>query len=787
MSNQVYSNLSTRAKYSLTGLVSENPEDGITTINGDLLLPDLDYDVLNDDVITIDPIGVLYKTEKQNLLINTEAIIKNIEYYEDPTTNNSNTQILSMNSITKKTELIDKGSLPGGNPFDQDLNTTDKPEFNKLGINMPVSDGSTDLAVLKLRNIVSPNASSWGCRSEYYITGVSNDNRPYMTINVSREYDQNLTFGTYWDGVSWKSSTDLSSFKWQRAGDNFNFAVSTGAQIKGDTVIGEKSPVYIKAHSDIGLYIDGSQDGGLYLRFADLVTTFSRLVIWDGTDGGKLKTMDVSDLNIYDQDLNTTDDVVFHELTVSDNPPLTTVGYDNFRFIAEENFSSGNWGARQSFYLDNIGVLESTLPHLGVALSSREDCNITFMQYFTQESPFGWKFSETNHDAFRIHYQDYNPSLRGLNFYANTSQGAAGTVISEEIVMSIRSGLYGLGVHISPENTNSALYIDNITSGSSNTRLLSLDNVGKVQEISKTQLYGQDLSTTSDVVFNDLTINGNLKATNIPVQNGLNNLLTLDSFDNVEQSGITCTTDNSLIVPNKITCTTSQILPEIGINVLIAKDLTDELKEIDIVDLFEQNLYPNSIVEHASISTTTSTTNTLNLLGAQAQDNELYNILAVSGTGEVKVNDMTPKYSYSLFEDNVNKTLTTTLNTWAQVVYPSTAFNITGTGLFSITNDAGFLKYTYNELDKIVVMIIDFDIFKDGGGNALYQFETQLNGVKIGASPKQKLEDNTKFQMLSTSGIVPLTSGDVITFWVKCVNNTDAMTINGFNISAHSL
>ena len=188
--------------------------------------------------------------------------------------------------------------------------------------------------------------------------------------------------------------------------------------------------------------------------------------------------------NPFDQDLNTTDDVQFNEVSVSDASPPLTIGYDTFKFIKPELFTSGNWGARQSFYLDNVGILESTLPHFGLALSARNDQNISFSQYFTQESPFGWKYSETNQDTMRIHYQDYvSPGVsRGLNFYVNDSQGNAGDVVSEQIAMSLQSNLYGLGLHIAPINNNSSLYIDNITTDNTNTRILTMDNNGRVQE-----------------------------------------------------------------------------------------------------------------------------------------------------------------------------------------------------------------------------------------------------------------------------------------------------------------
>ena len=225
---------------------------------------------------------------------------------------------------------------------------------------------------------------------------------------------------------------------------------------------------------------------------------------------GRLYKLPISGLpggNPFDQDLNTTDDVQFNEMVISNVNPPTTIGYDAMSFIKPELFTPGNWGARMSFYLDNVGLFESTVPHFGVALSGRNDSNISFSQYFTQETPYGWKFSQTSQDSMRIHYQDYfAPDVsRGLNFYCNTIQGNAGDIVPEVIVMSIQSSAHGLGLHISPITSDSSLYIDNITTGI-NTRFLTLDPSGRVQESIAVSPFDQDLNTTDDVKFNELDV-----------------------------------------------------------------------------------------------------------------------------------------------------------------------------------------------------------------------------------------------------------------------------------------
>jgi hypothetical protein len=240
-------------------------------------------------------------------IIDHELIIEKLPL-NDPVTNNNMITTDAFNRLYNSPI----SSIPASNPFDQDLNSFNQPEFQKLGINMPITDGSSNLAVLKLRNTGSPNVTSWGCRTEYYLDGIGNDDRPYMSINLSRPIDQNITMGSYWNGVSWISSDDLSSFKWQRQSDVFNFNVTTGPQTKGANVVNEKAPCYVKANTDIGFYIDGNDDGGLYFLAPDVSTTNTNLLSHNSITN---KTELLNRSNIWGQDLLTSSSVQFSKLS----------------------------------------------------------------------------------------------------------------------------------------------------------------------------------------------------------------------------------------------------------------------------------------------------------------------------------------------------------------------------------------------------------------------------------------------------------------------------------------
>lgn len=155
------------------------------------------------------------------------------------------------------------------------------------------------------------------------------------------------------------------------------------------------------------------------------------------------------------------------------------------------------------------------------------------------------------------------------------------------------------------------------------------------------------------------------------------------------------------------------------------------------------------------------------------------------GTDEIQQQEA-GKYDYSFYENNIVSTTINTINVWEQIVYAPISMQ-TGDSLFTITNDAGKLLYTYNGLSKNVNLSIDFNVHKDGGGNELYQFEVRVNGIKAGPSPKQKLEDNTKWQMLSVNGILPLNPSDEITFWVRCETDVDNITVAGMSVTSFQL
>jgi hypothetical protein len=125
-----------------TGNIRTVGEDTVE-IDHVLILGDLPDDVGNPNLITADNIGRLYKLPKSSLppinpfdqdLNTTDSV----EFADITLSNvqidNLQNKLLVLNSTTDEVEYRDVASLPVENPFDQNLNTTDSVEFQKISL-----------------------------------------------------------------------------------------------------------------------------------------------------------------------------------------------------------------------------------------------------------------------------------------------------------------------------------------------------------------------------------------------------------------------------------------------------------------------------------------------------------------------------------------------------------------------------------------------------------------------------------------------------------------------------
>jgi hypothetical protein len=143
MSNQIYANFEKRIKYNVnTTHIETSPDGQFTTINNNLVL-NVDENILNGDILTVDNMGVVYSRPISSLPVvnpfDQDLYTTSTPEFVDITLNNvqidnSQNKLLVLNSTTDEVEYRDVSSLPVSNIFDQNLNTTDSVEFQKISI-----------------------------------------------------------------------------------------------------------------------------------------------------------------------------------------------------------------------------------------------------------------------------------------------------------------------------------------------------------------------------------------------------------------------------------------------------------------------------------------------------------------------------------------------------------------------------------------------------------------------------------------------------------------------------
>ena len=341
--------------------------------------------------------------------------------------------------------------------FAGDIITPGVGQFDKLGINISPAAGSP-LGILKLSNLSSP-ASNWGTRAHWYISDEGGGGtRPFLTINASRNYDQSITWGVYWNGTAWTSSDSLDSFKWQRNFDKMFFSVSFGPQTANQPVI-EKSPLYIKSNNNIGFYVDGSEDGGLYLLSPDVST--SNIIMLSHNSISK-KTETIDRVNIWGQNLGVTDDVEFIELSVG--PQTVTPATDTRSQLKISGpigdlgpFPKNNIGGRLEIYNDG-----NQYPLVSLSCFRPNDCALSFGSYGSSIDP--WVKSDVN-------FFKWQKLTAELGLYCNQTLSVAGNPAFEELMVKYNNtGLNPVIEYHQPVKLFST------TSAPTNTRFLTLND-----------------------------------------------------------------------------------------------------------------------------------------------------------------------------------------------------------------------------------------------------------------------------------------------------------------------
>ena len=319
-----------------TGNIRTVGEDTVE-IDHVLILGDLPDDVGNPNLITADNIGRLYKLPKSSLppinpfdqdLNTTDSV----EFADITLSNvqidNLQNKLLVLNSTTFEVEYRDVSSLPVENPFDQNLNTTDTAEFQKISIKNANFDPSVDTDMcINSTAVASLNLDASG--SPY----------PYFTISdrVVNGAGTSLGFGFYRgpNGVARASDTNFVEIAKAHGGNRLFIAGSTVPQVPG-TVLNNVASIATLGVDDIvigvplkmnSVVINNTQNKLLVLNSATSIVEYRDV---SSLPGGDVDGPILSTDNAIARFDNTTGKIIQNSsVIVDDGGGITTSGIIN--------------------------------------------------------------------------------------------------------------------------------------------------------------------------------------------------------------------------------------------------------------------------------------------------------------------------------------------------------------------------------------------------------------------------------------------------------------------------
>jgi hypothetical protein len=283
-----------------------------------------------------------------------------------------NDDLLTIDAL-HRVHKLPVSSLPGGNPFDQDLNTTDSVEFGST-VSPPSVKEPTDVT---LRLNTDQTGTYIGCYKD-------GETVPHVSISAQGNFsnDGSINLGGYFDSAGDfimtqprgfsidNNSTDTWFHSWTGAvgtpGSSIvamNFRALGGGQVRyfGRVLLGDgvdtstavaehfcimgtssANPATKVARADVfGQDLITTADvefNSLTLGSVSVDNAETKLLVLDGT--GLVQYRDVSSLpssgNPFDQDLNTTDSVQFDQVTLN-TPGIPSESDASFVLIKQTN------------------------------------------------------------------------------------------------------------------------------------------------------------------------------------------------------------------------------------------------------------------------------------------------------------------------------------------------------------------------------------------------------------------------------------------------------------------
>ena len=713
--------------------------DGGIVFHDEIVIGEIPLDVGNDNLLTIDGLNRVHQLPISSLPtgnpFDQDLNTTSSPEFQDVTLSNilqddTQTRLLVLDSTTDLVEYRDVSTLPGGNVFDQNLNTTDNVTFGNIAA-IPVIPSSLSL--------VSNGALLTGYEVLQELPNFQLNN--YLTGSGPE-----IVWGGYRDSLGFlRMGNNSRGFCMSSNADGMRF-YTLGGNVPGGLATIELQTLYRyqefqRIHQPLRLVGLNSSTS-----LPEEICTKERV-------SGEIIKMKRED--VYGQDLTQNSDVLFHELTAQGVVKLnvTAVGSGNTRYLTLNASDE---------------IEEQILPSGGDVVGPVSSIDNTIPRY---DGTTG-KIIQNS----------------GVSIDDNNNIITSGTI-----------------------NANTVLYEPEFDPAISHV-IVKLNNPppagDEFKKCERTQLYGQDLSTGSNVVHNNIFADGLIQTDQI-LENSLNNGVDVTSWNiktqKIQSDALVSETDpliismkhfgdaNAVLEMNARAHDNNGIMMDmrhsLGTSAYLSSSINGNVflhKNGASLDVKIQNgispgllVDPNTMNTVASFEKTSINLNeTCNLNGGVIMSNltndpetlDTYFLTKNKSTNEVYQRDFQPAYGTINGSGNILETIIATQD----VYVPLTGFIGSSDPLRNITIPAlgDQLQVTNSGLYEI-----NYNISIEPAALAatkLWETSTFINGVQTISSSVMccQTTDAQELTEISNAFMFNLVAGDVIDLRIRNRTNT---------------
>lgn len=797
MSHIIYNNTYEHQTFPLASH-SVNSNGSTTVIDNSLVIPDITESVINTKFLTIDDAaGVVSHSPIPNIFdqsLNTtdSPTFSGLTVTGVPK-DDAETKLLVLDSVTNSLEYRDVQSLPAKNPFDQNLNTTNNPTFQKLlladtlegDLNTKVLTINTGSDVVEFKNISSfPSVNPFD-------QGLDTTDSPTfagVTLTGVLQDDTNtkmLSIDSITNVVEWVEKDTINPGSLVSAGGTSLVNDGTGPSLATKGLVAGTNVSFVDTGTTIEIIAAGTgttpvslgsaggtetlvNDGTGPDMFVKGLTAGANITL---TPSGTDVTITSAGGNPFDQTLNTTDIVEFdaavmNNIEVGDRP---MVGLAQCRVRVAETPGSGFFPAGASYQRNDHVEGVPMMQHIGI---DRHDSRLYFDSGLMNS---GLEISNSVNSNYKVTKDIDSLIISGDTL---TPIGDACTftdlmsINNSEVIVNTQLTSQNIVIPAAP-TINTAQNFDVLVRNSNNpfeSRSMSESAHGSLW----TNFNSTNNISYAGGVYSDINM----------LPSFLNNsyLFTMPSDGVLQYTGANTARFEMTYGVTYFNLQAGDIL----LNTIV------QLNGLDVAPSVNAVTVRSPVNTYTEISKTffieLSTNDQLNV-GSQNFTNFLDMRVALLSMSLKKlqdtivVNNAAAVYEYNGFTGNVTPT-TLPLNVFTKLSYPSTSWDhLVTTNDFTLQNIAGTIRVLYTGRAGIFAFGGSLNGYRTGGGSDLVDLQYRINGFVGDYVFSETFETGVKKTLLYNEGLTPLSPGDEIDVYARCATSTvdlmaEQMTFN---------